>query len=545
MGFYLLSTNLIPLNKTIGDKCLINCYNQLLMKNILQIKNYLLKANKFLWENKIFYVYAFVASFFTYLFSIHYPFDPDGLLIFIGILPSYLLFGFFVLLPIFLKQEQENKKLTILQIIKGIVKNTNSLIKLTLLAILFYLPIIFAFYLFFDLFLEIKIVEQAFIDTAKNHGFVFYPLGAIFWAVATFISAPFYFIQMIYFFEKKKIFFAFKKGFILSLKHLNLLIPLAIFESLYYALTVLFIPTGNYFFVPIHAFTDTLLYLMIFTIIFLFYKDNYQIDTVTKASLEAGTKKQNKVVRWIGVISFIILSQLSLLLFFVYIYSFLPTGTINNISPFVYILIALNALVLPLILKLSVRPVKVILSFLLISLIAFVSSIPLAASIPDKTQTEQTINTQTELSSKNLLEAINKKREENHVKPLEYEESTCALAKVVVTDVVDEGTNAFYSSAAFNRQIDRMFQENPSIDRDLAPEWYSEFLTYEVTVEESITVWKNDMPALFENKDYQYGCVAVKDGFGIVVVSGFYNSQKQQKEDINTPLDYKTSATLL
>ena len=133
--------------------------------------------------------------------------------------------------------------------------------------------------------------------------------------------------------------------------------------------------------------------------------------------------------------------------------------------------------------------------------------------------------TSSALNEDDLLKAINTERRKNNIGTLVTDESSCKIAELRAHDVAND-INVFGSSASFQRAIDTAFEENPSLDVESTPDFYNELLTYEASIEDAITDWKtSEASMLFTDSDLAVGCVAFKDGYGIVIVGSYSDEQ--------------------
>lgn len=165
-------------------------------------------------------------------------------------------------------------------------------------------------------------------------------------------------------------------------------------------------------------------------------------------------------------------------------------------------------------------------------------------------QSETAAITQTELAGEKLLNAVNKKREENNVPPLKNNNWVCEVAKIRLNDIHTKGVQTFENTAALQRAMDKVtadFEQNPSLQKDIEPENFTEIYTYQGTVEEAIAVWmsypENDF---FRSKQYEYGCAVVEKGYGVLVMGyGDMSKVRMEYEESSTSEDENTNATLL
>ncbi|SRR6266568_145439 len=130
-------------------------------------------------------------------------------------------------------------------------------------------------------------------------------------------------------------------------------------------------------------------------------------------------------------------------------------------------------------------------------------------------QKQQEIVAVEPFSSDDLMNAVNKKRKENKVNLLQVDESTCMLAKVRVDQFSQYGASIYGNKASLDRAYDRAFNSYKGNTLD----WYYDYLTYESTIEDTIKKWSGTSDkSIFKNKKFKYGCAAVENGYGVVVV---------------------------
>lgn len=513
----------------------------------MNLKYYLIKAHKFLVSNKVFVLLA--ASLYILLsistVASHKSFDPYGLNSWLAAVVLYGLAVYTFLLPVFAYKKIKNDILDKKSVVQLIFKNTGRILKATLVLFTYFALYVGVLYLVFDVLLHVNFVQDALAETKDNHGFGFYPANAIFWVITTIFVVPFYFFSIFYFIEKQGVWLSLKRSVQSVFRHDAFFVPLLMIYGFYIFVCALFLPEGNYYFLFLKGILDAYLETLIIVAVLLLYKNHYEVEEAIKS---VTIEQMSKGARWSLVGAFIVLAEIVLFLILAYLSAFFSwSDDATGVGVIIYLPIALSVPVLS-ILFFRKRSKAVIGSFLTGTVVLLIGVFVGFGLLPEEQSQQQTVTTtHTKLTSENLLKAINNKRKENNFKPLAYDPSTCSLAKSRVNEIVEKGVGLYGNSASFQRAIDRMFREDTSIDAQKSPDWYNEYLTYEETVEDSIRIWESgDAKLLFNDKQYQYGCVAVKDGFAIIIVSFYYSSELQTKpEDINTPLDYEEINTTL
>lgn len=239
----------------------------------------------------------------------------------------------------------------------------------------------------------------------------------------------------------------------------------------------------------------------------------------SKAVKKKKEVKKNNLARWGLFSGFLLFTEAAA--FFLYgvilNYASLPDETF-----LVYLLIALIIPVVAIVFKLYRVSTNKLRISLLCAVLTFMGIMGLVITSPSQVQDPNVNVTKSELSEKELFESINTKRKQNGVKPLGYDKSTCALAKARVEEVNEKGIDIFGNSPSFQRTIDKIFQEDNSVNPDMSPDFYQEFLTYQETAEDAVDEWSQyETNVLFIDNEYQVGCIAEKDGFAVVVVGSF------------------------
>lgn len=246
--------------------------------------------------------------------------------------------------------------------------------------------------------------------------------------------------------------------------------------------------------------------------------------------------KISKKKFWISTSIYTVFSQLFLFLGIVSIFMVVPESeTIIGVLALTYLLTAIVAAILPFMLRKKNVFVKRILLLPIISFILFLAILPiLVLSVPEENNSVQNEGI-TLLSKKELFDAINAKRKENGVGELGYDESTCALAIRRVNDINEKGIAMYGNPASFQRAIDSVFEENPTINWEESPDSYQEFLTYQETVQDAIEEWEEyDARILLSADNYKFGCVAEKNGYGVVIV-GIMSNEKTDDQTESYP----------
>lgn len=133
-------------------------------------------------------------------------------------------------------------------------------------------------------------------------------------------------------------------------------------------------------------------------------------------------------------------------------------------------------------------------------------------------------------SEDTLLQAINKTRVSNNVNELTKNVWVCEIAKLRLKDVLDIGLDTFDSTAALQRAIDHASEDLAESDTtDIEPVYFMETFTYQETIEDSIEEWTSPDNDLLTNEEYEYGCTAIGNGYGIVI-TGHGDMEKEKAE---------------
>lgn len=260
--------------------------------NIKVAVDYLIKAHNFLIENKLFYLYGLLIYLTLSIPTVFISnsFDPYGMMSLLGLVLGYFWVGYAVLLPVFIYKKTNDEKIGIPQVTKIILSNIKKIIIFSFLVVCILGLLVLLLYLFFDVFLQIKVVEQVFADTTKSHGFGFYPLKASFWALGEFIFAPLFFLPIAYVLEDWSLWASVKRSTDLAIKHRSFLFPIVALYAIYYFVCYLFIPDGNYYILPFRGIVESYFGVLIMTTVFFFYKDHYKITPHVKiANMEEQT----------------------------------------------------------------------------------------------------------------------------------------------------------------------------------------------------------------------------------------------------------------
>ncbi|MEK7517006.1 MAG: hypothetical protein AAB583_00515, partial [Patescibacteria group bacterium] len=450
--------------------------------NIKLTIDYLIKAHKFIKKNKVLYLYLlfiYLISSILTAFTVN-SLDPHGLMSLLGFVFAYLLVGYFVSLPILFNKTTSNEEIGIPQITKIILSNTKKIIKFSFLVVCILGFLMLLLYLFFDVLLQTKVVEQVFADTTKDHGFGFYPLKASFWALGELIFAPLFFLPIAYVLEGSSLWASLKRSASLAIKHRSFLFPILVLYAIYYFVCYLFIPDGNYFILPFRGIAESYFGALTMTAVFFFYKDHYKITPYVKNSITDAKKqasKPNRFVRW---------SIFGLLIMFVELNFFLGCILLaayfkfdqQTIQRWTYIYIGVVVAIpfLFYILKLYKRFLG---RNIMIAIIVFFGIVASFSFIPNQ---EQSIveETKREFSSDKLWKAVNDKRVQYGVQRLEKNKWACKVAEIRLADNLKVGNGYFASEDGYSIAIQKVIGEYEEVDviekKDPMPEFASQYM---------------------------------------------------------------------
>ncbi len=500
------------------------------MKNFFQPTiNYLIKTHVFLTKNRILYLYSLLIALISTLPSFFYSisFDPyealSSVFMFLG---GYLILGYYFLLPLMLTTKRDRKKITFGVITKTIIKHSWPVLKLGFLVLTLSLVFLILFSVFLKIFMNINVYEHAFADTKINHGFGFYPIKAGFFAIIEFIGGFIFFLPIIYFLEKINLWSSLKRSIYLYFKNFYFLLPFLFLYAIYYFVSILFIPDGNFYatflLAPVTAYLDVLICI----VVFFFYKDHYKIAPNIFASSVKSKEivtKPTKFAYWRRFALVVLFAELNLFFGYVVLMTYFASNRIfSDISPIIFIVFASILPFLIYVLKLDSRSFKINLlsiKFAILILIGILLTVSMSSSSTQPVIEEK----KQKFTGDELLNAINAKREEYGVGRLNKNEWACFAAEIELEENIKLGNGQFTAQESINDAIAKTkdrYRKTASTNSYALPNFLFEYVTYGHSIEATIDEWNNGgSKLLFLDKKYTHGCAVTKDGYGVVITA--------------------------